>query len=161
MTLNLVNFARLKENSGHKLYLSGTMTRAGELLILASSRTDDCALKRYAQRWEIETLFQSLKSRGFNFENTHITKLERLNALTCILVLSFSLAHLVGEWRNEQKPIEILKHGRPQSSLFRYGYDWIREKFLNACVTPKEFATGIVKSLKLGRFENGNLLGVT
>ena len=139
--------------SGHELFLSGTMTQAGEYLIIASSQDHEHALERYSQRWQIETLFQALKSRGFNFEDTHITMPERLNALTCILSLCFSLAHLVGEWRHEQKPIKILKHGRPQQSLFRYGYDWVRDKLLNACVTAKDFAEGVAESLGVRRFE--------
>lgn len=147
--------------SGHALFLSGTMTQAGEWLIIASGKDNEQALKRYAQRWEIETLFQSLKSRGFHFENTHITQADRLDALTCLLALSFSLAYRVGEWRSEQKPIEILKHGRPQHSCFRYGLDWIREAFLNEYVSAQEFAHGFIKSLNLSRFKNGNLLGVT
>lgn len=139
--------------SGHELFLSGTMTQAGEQLIIASSKDHGQSLERYSQRWQIETLFQALKSRGFNFEDTHITMPERLNTLTCILSLCFSLAHLVGEWRHKHEPIKILKHGRPQHSLFRYGCDWVRDKFLNAYVTAKEFAEGLAASLDINRFE--------
>jgi len=32
----------------------------------------------YKRRWEIEVLFQCLKSRGFNFEETHLKDEERL-----------------------------------------------------------------------------------
>ena len=34
-------------------------------------------------------------------------------------------AHLVGEWRHEEKQIIIKKHDRPAKSLFRYGLDYI------------------------------------
>lgn len=139
--------------SGHKLFLSGTMTQAGELLIIASNQSDECALERYAKRWQIETLFQALKSRGFNFEDTHVTKPERLNVLVCVLALSFSLAHLIGEWRHEHTAIKILKHGRPQHSLFRYGFDWFREKLINTCVTARKLAKELAESLDISRFD--------
>ena len=50
----------------------------GELLIVATDELSGFAIKTYGLRWEIETLFACLKSKGFNFEDTHITKPERI-----------------------------------------------------------------------------------
>ena len=55
---------------GLRVCISVTRTPEGELLVLASTCEADKALLRYAQRWQIETLFSALKSRGFNLEPT-------------------------------------------------------------------------------------------
>ena len=43
-----------------------------------------------ADRWQIETLFGCLKTRGFNFEDTHLTDPERLSKLLGLLALAFA-----------------------------------------------------------------------
>ena len=73
----------------------------------------------------MKRLFGRLKSKGFNFEATHITHHERIKKLFVLLEIAFCWAHLVGEWRHEQKQIQIKKHARPAKSLFRYGLDYI------------------------------------
>ncbi|WP_410520711.1 transposase [Candidatus Tisiphia endosymbiont of Dioctria rufipes] len=41
--------------------------------IIATNDNPYQALDIYKRRWEIENLFACLKTRGFNFENTHLT----------------------------------------------------------------------------------------
>jgi hypothetical protein len=38
---------------------------------------------------------------------------------------------LWGVWRHEVKPIRIKTHQRPATSIFRYGFDWIRHALFN------------------------------
>ena len=97
----------------------------GELLIVVTNDSPGFAIRIYALRWEIESLFSCLKGRGFNFEDTHITHQERIKKLFALLAIAFCLAHKVGEWRHEQKAIKIKKHGRPAKSIFKYGLDYI------------------------------------
>ena len=116
---------------GQELYLSALRLKDGELLILASSEDPEGALTRYARRWEIETLFSCLKGKGFNFEDTRITELERIESMMAVLSIAFAWAHKVGDWRHKnQKPIKAKKHGRLSVSYFRYGLDWIRQALL-------------------------------
>jgi len=110
---------------GQKVYLSGMRLSDGEILILATDKSPGLAIKTYALRWEIETLFSCLKSRGFNFEETHIVYQDRIKKLLALLAIAFSWAHKVGEWRHEICPIKIKTHGRPAISIFRYGLDYI------------------------------------
>lgn len=110
---------------GSKLYLSALKLSDGEFLIVATNDEPGFAIRTYALRWEIETLFGCLKSKGFNFESTHITNQKRIKKLFVLLAIAFCWAHLVGEWRHEQKQIKIKKHGRPAKSIFRYGLDYI------------------------------------
>jgi hypothetical protein len=91
------------------------------------------------QRWGIETLFGCLKSRGFRFESTHITKTDRIDKLVALLAITFCWCHLTGQWRHDQTPIKIKKHGRKEKSLFRYGLDCLREVLLNLPKRSFEF----------------------
>jgi hypothetical protein len=70
----------------------------------------------YGKRWEIETLFGCLKSRGFNFEDTHMVNPERIGKLLVLLTVAFVWAHRVGQWKHEDKPIPVKKHGRKAMS---------------------------------------------
>lgn len=115
---------------GQQLYLSGTRLKDDYLIIVTPQKPND-ALTVYAKRWEIETLFGCLKTRGFNFEDTHLTKKDRVNTLFTLLTISFCWAHMAGEWLHEIKPIKIKKHGRMAQSLFRYGLDFLKNILFN------------------------------
>lgn len=141
----LFNYLQLKQNSvfgmdielfGQKVYLAGSRSERGELMIVA---TNNChhlrnAIAIYLRRWEIETLFSCLKSKGFCFEDTNLTYLDRIEKMMALLAIGFCWAHKVGEWRAEKRPIRFSKHGnqiRPQNSFFRYGLDFIREVIIS------------------------------
>jgi len=59
---------------GTELYLGGIeTTKSKESLILVSShKMDDETVSIYQKRWEIETMFAALKSKGFNFEEYNV-----------------------------------------------------------------------------------------
>lgn len=111
---------------GLKFNVAGIRCRDGDFLIVATTESADDALEIYGYRWEIETLFGCLKTRGFNLEDTHITRLDRLGKLMAVLAVAFCWAHKVGEWKNEVMPIKIKKHGRYAMSLFRCGVNILR-----------------------------------
>lgn len=118
--------------TGVSVYLTAMRLDDGELLIIASSKAGDNAIEIYGKRWEIETLFSCLKSRGFNLEDTHITNRLRLKRLLVIPIIAFCWAHRTGEWRHESiKPIKIKKHRRFAKSIFKYGLDLIRDTLFN------------------------------
>ena len=81
--------------------------------------------------YTIEVLFAALKSRGFNFEETHLSDHERIKKLVALLALAFTWAHLVGLWLAQVKALEIKKHGRLARSLFRSGLDQLQYVLLN------------------------------
>ena len=95
----------------------------------------DLGGKRFELRrhyvWQMEVLFQALKSRGFNLEATHLKDEERLKTLFSVLTIAFCWSYHVGAWRHVVKPIRIKKPQRPAKSIFRYGFDWIRQAVLN------------------------------
>lgn len=119
---------------GEKVFLAGSRSERGELMIVATNQNPKNAISIYLRRWEIECLFQSLKSRGFHFENTHLTKTERLNKLITLLAMGFCWAHKVGEWKAKLKPIRFNHHReslRPQATYFKYGLELIRDTIIN------------------------------
>jgi len=112
---------------GHELYLAG-MRITKDYLIIATNRKPEKAIEIYAKRWQIETLFGCLKSKGFYFEDTRILKRVRIKKLIALLSIAFCWAHVTGEWSHRyEKAIPIKKHGRLQESYFRRGLDKIKE----------------------------------
>jgi hypothetical protein len=116
---------------GMPLYFSGMRLLDGEYLIIVSLNYSPTPLADYAKRWQIETLFGCLKSRGFRLEETHLTNSERLKKLVALLAIAFCWAHIVGEWLVKQKAIKIKSHGRSAKSIFRLGFDKLRRILIN------------------------------
>ena len=116
---------------GLPLYFSGMRLSNGEYLIIASLNYSPTPIEDYSKRWEIETLFGCLKSRGFRLEETHLANSVRIKKLLALLAIAFCWAHIVGEWLAEHKPIKIKKHGRLAKSIFRLGFDKLRRVFNN------------------------------
>ena len=111
---------------GVRLFLVATRQDDGELVILACTAKPELALSFYSCRWEVETLFAALKTRGFNLEDSHLTDGDRLEKLIALLALAFVWAHLVGDWVHERSPIKLKKHGYEAKSIFRVGLEVLR-----------------------------------
>ena len=128
---------------GQKLFVAAGRSDSGELLVVATNQFKaKNAVSIYLRRWEIEVLFQNLKNRGFNFEDTHVTKHDRINNVMSLLVVGFCWAHKVGEWRDAKKSIVFNKYRngrRPQYSFFRYGLDFIRDVLLHISRLKRQF----------------------
>lgn len=138
---------------GQRVFLAGSRSEKGELMIVATNKNPKNAIPIYLRRWEIECLFSALKGRGFRFEETHMTTLERLEKLTAVLAIGFCWAHKIGEWKSATKKAIIIKRhrdsNRPQNSFFRYGFDFIRDLLVNTCNKLKHF-----KEILAVSFEN-------
>ena len=126
-------------------------------LVLATSGLDPTrGPALYRRRWEVETLFAALKSRGFDLETTHLTAPGRIRRLIGLLAVAFVWSHLVGEKRAETHgPPPRKAHGRRSRSLFRYGLDRLQgilttlerqktafEACLQALRSPSRFLSG-------------------
>lgn len=131
-------FANKVDVFGLPLFMAVSRSEKGELMVIVTNKDPKIAVACYLRRWEIETLFGCLKSKGFNFENTHMIELSRIEKLVGLLAVAVSWAHKVGEWRAIKKPIKMKQFKeslRPQYSYFRYGLDFIREGLINPLAT--------------------------
>jgi transposase len=105
-----------------------------EYLIVASGEKSKDIIEEYKVRWQIETMFGCLKSRGFNFEETHLTKPEKIGKLLMLLGLGLSLAMLSGVFQVEitkQVKMKLKKNQRFARSLFRIGLDALQNLLFN------------------------------
>ena len=146
---------------GLKFNIAGMRCDDGDFLIVATTESADNALTIYGYRWEIETLFGCLKTRGFNLEDTHITRLDRLSKLMAVLAVAFCWAHKIGEWKNEVKPIKIKKHGRKAISLFRYGMNILRRILCGKAPSKNEIKQALGVLFEPPRGARGAVAGVT
>jgi hypothetical protein len=111
-----------------KLQLAATISKEGELVIVIASRdVRGGLLSEYRVRWLIELFFKSIKSRGFNIEETHMIDPSRIKVLFAMISYATALAVQSGIVYDYYDPITLKNHGRPTYSLFTYGFDFIRE----------------------------------
>jgi len=111
---------------------------AGDNVLVISNEPSGKILKEYGERWEIETLFGILKTRGFRLEDTHITEIERISKLLSLLTIAVSWAMLAGELENQVKPLKLKKHGKLEKSIFRLGFETLRNCFCQVTASLRQ-----------------------
>jgi hypothetical protein len=122
---------------GLEIYVSLVKYRKNgktDYLIVGSGEPNKDALEEYKVRWQIETMFGCLKSRGFNFEETHLTHAEKIGKLLMLLGLGLLLAVMMGEFQVEitkQVKMKLKKNQRYAKSLFRIGLDALQNLLFN------------------------------
>ncbi len=95
-----------------------------ELQIIASYNQPELSKKLYKERWLIECAFKSLKTSGFNIEETHIRYINRVAKLLSLVMLAFVWAYLVGVYVHENiRRIRLCKHGYLAKSFVKYGLE--------------------------------------
>jgi hypothetical protein len=124
---------------GHWVYIAALRLEDGSLLVVATQSKPHSAITDYAKRWSIETLFGIFKTRGFCLESTHLSNPERLCKLLALLSLALCWVILTGAWLHQLKPLTIKKHGHRAKSIFRYGFDYLRNIVLNLEQKMDEF----------------------
>jgi hypothetical protein len=116
---------------GQPVAVDGLRLDDGELLVVISPTGDGDLNADYALRWSIETLYGIFKTRGFCLESTHFTDPKRLRKLIALLTLALCWAMKTRLILHQIKPIVLKQHGRRAKSLFRLGFDHLRELVLN------------------------------
>jgi len=112
-----------------QVYVAVCRKEDGDNVLVISSEESGKILVEYGERWKIETLFGVLKTRGFRLEDTHLTQTERVSKLLSLLTIAISWAILAGELEVTQKPLKIKKHGNLEKSIFRLGFEVLRNCF--------------------------------
>lgn len=124
---------------GIPLYVSIEKKKgAKEPMIVVSNSVFQNAIVLYRKRWEIETMFGCLKTRGFRMEDTHVVDPDKIERLIFVLAIAFCWAYRVGDIKAKEVPTPIKTHGRRAKSLFRRGLDQIRQAIFRN-ILPEEF----------------------
>jgi hypothetical protein len=124
-----MEFRRQRKLWNQTVFVAVCRKADGDNVIVISSEQSGRILLEYGERWRIETLFGNLKTRGFRLEDTHLTDSERVSRLLSLLTLAGCWALLAGEFESAETPIKIKKHGRAEKSVFRLGFETLRNCF--------------------------------
>lgn len=115
---------------GIRVFVVATLTKEGELLALVTVKRPARALAIYAARWDIECLFAAFKTRGFNLEDSHVTRAARSERLFSLLALALVWVVRAGEFVSAARALRLKKHGSPGRSMFGRGLDCLRQILL-------------------------------
>lgn len=86
---------------GQALYLAGSKSSRAELMIIVTNQHPINAIACYLRRWKKKPLVSTLKTRGWRFEQTHLTANKKIDKLIVLLAIGF-----VWGFRLEIKPLE-------------------------------------------------------
>ena len=128
---------RIFRVNGQECYISASKVKdkegKPELQIIISYNQPHNAKEAYKERWQLEMCFKSLKSSGFNIEDTHLADLGRIEKLFTVVMLAFAWAYIVGVFVDHNcKPVRILNNGRRAKSYLKYGLEFIANILLNS-----------------------------
>jgi hypothetical protein len=74
--------------------------------------------REYTKNAGIEIAFRSLKSSGFNIEDTHLTDIDRIDKLFALVIVAFTWAYKVGIYVHSNiKDIKIKNYGRRKTKV--------------------------------------------
>ena len=99
---------------GQQHYLEATRLTDGQLLVVCSDK-EGKGIEAYGERWQIKTLFGSLKSKGFNLEDTHMTAPAKIDRLMSVLAIGFVLSCRAVE---AEDIVKHLKNSNGSASTF-------------------------------------------
>jgi len=148
----------LVEVFGERVRFAAKRIKAGRepfLAVISHGFGGREALAIYRRRWGIETLFGHLKKKGYQFEDTHMTKAGRIEKLMGVLTLAFVLCYRWGSKIEERQGREIKNHGYRAKSLFRLGFESLHtmiHKPLRWARRLREFLEIIVRQPLAGNF---------
>ena len=120
---------------GYTLWVSGMKSNKGYCVVVSNKDNYD-SLEKYQLRWTIENMFGAFKTRGFNFEDTHMKDLEKIKKLIVLVSIAYIWCVLIGLWIHESIKIRIVTHGRREKSIFRVGFDFLI-RFINVLLSEK------------------------
>lgn len=112
---------------GQEVFFASKRIKKGrsERLIVISNRFKAAQLlELYRLRWGIELFFGHCKKKGFNFEDTHITKGVRISQLLAVIAVAFSICYLRAIQMNQLH--RIPKYLLKRKSFFRIGMEEIQ-----------------------------------
>jgi len=115
---------RLWQEDQIETNLSGCWEQGEEDALLVISDRPACRKRivEYKKRWKVESTFEEMKSRGWDWEESHVRRLDRVDRM--LLVLFFMLwwlAHLAASCIHNGKRNRYDRHDRRDKNIFRIG----------------------------------------
>lgn len=92
------------------------------LLVISDLPAGPQRLTEYRWRWRVESTFQDLKSRGWDWEESHVRRLDRVERMLLVLfLLVWWLAHLAASCIHNGRRERYDRHDRRDKGIFRIG----------------------------------------
>jgi hypothetical protein len=92
------------------------------LLVISDQPACQQRLSDYRCRWRVESTFQDLKSRGWDWEESHVRRLDRIDRMLLVLFLSvWWLAHLAACCIHNGRRHRYDRADRREKGIFRLG----------------------------------------
>jgi hypothetical protein len=116
--------ARVWQERQIETYVSAYWDKSEEKALIIISDLPACAkrIQDYRLRWRVESTFQDIKSRGWDWEESHVRRLDRVNRLLLVLFLMvWWLAHLAASCIHNGRRDRYDRHDRRDKGIFRLG----------------------------------------
>jgi len=92
------------------------------LLVISDLPAGPKRISDYKLRWRVSATFQDLKSRGWDWEESHVRRLDRVDRMLLVLFLMvWWLAHLAASCIHHGKRDRYDRHDRRDKGIFRIG----------------------------------------
>ena len=115
---------RLWQEDQIETNLSGWWEKGEEEALLVISDREACGkrLREYKERWKVESTFEDMKSRGWDWEESHVRRLDRVDRMLLVLfLLLWWLAHLASSCIHNGRRDRYDRHDRRDKNIFRIG----------------------------------------
>jgi hypothetical protein len=115
---------RLWQEQQIETNLSACWDQNEEEALLVISDLPACRkrITEYRLRWRVEATFQDLKSRGWDWEASHVRRLDRVDRMLFVLfLLVWWLAHLAASCIHNGRRDRYDRHDRRDKGIFRIG----------------------------------------
>ncbi len=92
------------------------------LLVISDLPACSKRISDYRLRWRVESTFQDLKSRGWDWEESHVRRLDRVDRMLLVLfLLIWWLAHLAASCIRHGRRDRYDRHDRRDKGILRIG----------------------------------------
>lgn len=124
-----LGYCLVGKTGSFKACVSAKRTIRNGLVLLAHSSGIKDPAAYYKMRWQIESMFRTLKTGGFNLESTHVKEPSRIENLVGIVAIAFCFAYRAGMLAIKKLAPKTKNHGYQPKSIIRAGLDLIFETF--------------------------------
>jgi Transposase DDE domain len=92
------------------------------LFVISDALAGPRRIGEYKRRWPVESTFEDLKSRGWDWEESHVRRLDRVDRMLLVLFLMlWWLAHLAASCIHQGKRDRYDRRDRRDKGIFRIG----------------------------------------